>query len=353
MAFLFLVIAFLPESAQGGGATPSLTIRIGKEWVPSYGWFGIFGADTATPSITVQCNASLAPGSYTIQGRVRPGGGVQSIVTFNWDGTQVTNNPQVGQTLAINDTPYQLQLTGVQNNPTVPVSGGFNINGAVISGTAAFTNYTLPATLFVGNYAPQADPNATTPYDECLPCWIENAPLISVDPSPGAGDNLVGMARYTFNTLLASLRIQDTPLTYKNALGPQVKITLTYVQRAANVPSLSGYSSVGPNWNFNWMSFITLPADPATSGTVQATLQPPGGGAIVYGGFNSTTNEFALDLKSQSILQRVDAGHYEQLFKDGSKYIYAQSHQWFCDVPDPAIPHPGCGSKGKCRDTGV
>jgi RHS repeat-associated protein len=143
------------------------------------------------------------------------------------------------------------------------------------------------------------------------------------------GCNGPGMAYYNVHSLLVSLNLVDTPVGYTPPLGPAVKFRVTYNQRDANQPSIFSYSNLGAKWTFDWLSYVTDdPANPAAA----ARLYARGGGVEPYTGFNGSTQSYALQPDSHTLLVRTSATSYERRFVDGSKEIY--------DLPDGASAFP-------------
>jgi RHS repeat-associated protein len=160
-----------------------------------------------------------------------------------------------------------------------------------------------------------SDPDRVTPKDR-------------KDPN-NDGCNGPGMAYYNVHSLLVSLNMVDTPVGYTPPLGPAVQFRVTYNQRDANQPSIFSYSNLGPKWTFDWLSYVTDdPANPAAA----ARLYARGGGVEPYTGFNSSTQSYALQPDSHTLLVRTSSTSYERRFIDGSKEIY--------DVPDGASAFP-------------
>ena len=132
------------------------------------------------------------------------------------------------------------------------------------------------------------------------------------------------MATYSFHLMLASLRITDTPVSYAPPYGFPVPFTVTYCQREASQPSVFNYTNFGPQWNCNWISFITDdPSNPAT-----ASEATPGGGTILFS-FTGQSNGkyvFAPQFDTSQQLSRPTTGlPYTVVNADGSQEIYGLS----------------------------
>src|SRR2546422_2392076 len=55
-----------------------------------------------------------------------------------------------------------------------------------------------------------------------------------------------GMARYSVHSMLVSLNIQDTPLSYSPPRGHAIDFTVTYNQKESQQPATFNYSNLGP-----------------------------------------------------------------------------------------------------------
>ncbi len=129
-----------------------------------------------------------------------------------------------------------------------------------------------------------------------------------------------GMARATAFKMLATLQIEDTPIEYTPPVGPQMDFTLTYNHLETNQPSSPAFTTFGPDWNFNWLSYLTIDA----SGN--ATVRVRGGGSEVfnYTQPNNVSNPYAPNLLSQAILAITDKERYERQLPDGSVEVFDQ-----------------------------
>jgi hypothetical protein len=85
-----------------------------------------------------------------------------------------------------------------------------------------------------------------------------------------------GMPSYTFNTMMVSLAIEDTPLGYHPTYGPDVNFTLTYNQQDDTQTEPIVCPNLGPKWTFDWLSYV----EDSTGGSSADTLYRyhPGGG---------------------------------------------------------------------------
>ena len=178
-------------------------------------------------------------------------------------------------------------------------------------------------------YTPVAD-------DEAREVWGKSCPNLP-DPTqqncPTSGGNCntsqcTMMAGYTFLTLLAALRIRDTPLTYTVPKGPPVNFTFTYNQKDIFQPAVFSYGNVGPKWTFDSISYIE--DDPSATGTQTLRVYLRGGGMEVYPGFLAGTGEgtkSAPEFRSRAVLVRVSASpslKYERRLPNGAVETFAQ-----------------------------
>jgi len=132
-----------------------------------------------------------------------------------------------------------------------------------------------------------------------------------------------GMANYSIHLMLASLHIEDTPISYNAPRGPSTDFKVVYNQREANQPTNFAYSNLGPKWTFNWLSYVT--DDGPGAAAVNPAVYVRGGGTEVYSGFNSGTQSYAPDRQTLAVLVRTSSTSYEKRFPNGSKEVFAES----------------------------
>jgi RHS repeat-associated protein len=131
------------------------------------------------------------------------------------------------------------------------------------------------------------------------------------------------MARYSMHLLLASLHIEDTPISYNSPRGPSTDLKVVYNQREANQPNTFNYSNLGPKWTFGWLSYVTDDGPGAPS--VNPRVYVRAGGTEVFGGFVSATQSYAPDKQTLAVLVRTSNSTYEKRFPDGSKEVFSQT----------------------------
>lgn len=174
-------------------------------------------------------------------------------------------------------------------------------------GCTSTTTYTQVVELIVGVGLP-LDPNKTRECDlktGCSNCAAEP------------------MASYSMHLILASLHIEDTPISYYSPLGPSSAFKVSYNQREANQPSTFSYGNFGSKWTHNWLSYVT--DDASTGGSTSPSVYVRGGGTEVFTGFDVPTQSYAPDPQTLAVLVRTSNSTYERRFPDGTKEIFAQS----------------------------
>ncbi|RLA44686.1 MAG: hypothetical protein DRR06_09070 [Gammaproteobacteria bacterium] len=142
--------------------------------------------------------------------------------------------------------------------------------------------------------------------------------------APCDGSKNPGMADYDVHTMLVSLNITDTPISYTPPKGHPIRFMLRYNQREANQPSIFTFSNVGPKWTHNWLTYIE---DSPTNAAAVVNRIVSGGGAIDYSGYNAQTGEYERGMSDTAVLLRTstDPIVYERRLPSGSKEIYAFS----------------------------
>src|SRR5437588_5944172 len=111
-------------------------------------------------------------------------------------------------------------------------------------------------------------------------------------------------------------------MRYSPPRGPAVNFTVTYNQREAQQPQTFTYSTLGSQWTFNWLSYVT---DNPSNSLANAVVYVPGGGAESYSGFDSGSQSYPPDPQSHAILARTSSTSYEKRFPDGSKQVFTLS----------------------------
>jgi RHS repeat-associated protein len=153
----------------------------------------------------------------------------------------------------------------------------------------------------------------------------DNDHHVGGDDEKCKGNGPLPMATYRFHTLLASLHIEDTPVGYAAAAGPDVRVRVAYNQREANQPSTMDFTNFGPQFVSNWISYITHFTRPIDRGPqlppdyqLFARIHKRGGGGEVYsipGGFQVMT---------RTHLYSLTANTYKKVYPDGRQEFYEQ-----------------------------
>ncbi|MEJ0000929.1 MAG: cysteine peptidase family C39 domain-containing protein [Verrucomicrobiota bacterium] len=150
-------------------------------------------------------------------------------------------------------------------------------------------------------------------------------------PDAKFGGLIWGMASASTHMMLASLSVQDTPLSYTPPIGPPVSFQISYSQREAYQPSVFAYSNLGPLWTFNWLTYIS--DDPSNPGA-NVTQYLSGGGTITYTGYNTSTHAYAPQSTTGAILRLLTyssnyqtSPSYELDLPDGSKQTFSTANQ--------------------------
>jgi RHS repeat-associated protein len=184
------------------------------------------------------------------------------------------------------------------------------------------------------------DTTATTPADQSncsagsnsywslrgLFQWASS--LIGHDPADHSQDpqsypyiGIRGMAASSVQLALVNLNLRDNPVGYVPPVGPAIELVATYNQRDAGQPANFSYSNLGPKWTFNWLAYIS---DNPSSQSADVSFYTDGGGTLPFTGFNSGSQTFAPQMKTQAQLRRTSTNSYELLLPDGAKTIFSQ-----------------------------
>lgn len=140
-------------------------------------------------------------------------------------------------------------------------------------------------------------------------------------PEPGDDGPGLPMATYRFHTLLASVHIEDTPVGYAAASGPDVRVRVAYNQREANQPATMTFTNFGPQFVSNWVSYLI---DNTSSPSADVNLRKRGGGSEVHANFNTTTQKFGIERKTGGVLHRLTANTYKKVYPNGRQEFYEQ-----------------------------
>lgn len=133
-----------------------------------------------------------------------------------------------------------------------------------------------------------------------------------------------GCARYNVHAMLVSLSIEDTPVSHRPSLGPEIAFKLSYNQRDDLRPASPSFSNLGPKWTHNWLSYIEDDPSNASANVMRFML---GGGAREEAQFNASTGVFAASRFDKAVLVRTSSNPvaYELRSPDGSVLVYRSS----------------------------
>ena len=215
-----------------------------------------------------------------------------ALVKENDDLFQV-HDPTFGDEIWVSQAALDAEATGYFLVPAGPLPAGWQSVGAD-EGQTVWGKGSTGA----------SDPNCTRCYDpkSCANC-----------------QETIPMAQYSMHALLVSLNIVDTPVGYAPPRGPAVRFTLTYNQREAGQPANFTYSNLGKQWTFDWLAYIT---DDPLNQLANASYYVQGGGTEPYSNFDTSTQRYAPQLNSRTLLVRTSTNSYERQLPDGSKQIF-------------------------------
>jgi YD repeat-containing protein len=212
--------------------------------------------------------------------------------------SQFTNQAEVDSTWTI---PSKPENSSASINGEVMFYGGVVHDAPGNCGTLIHGSVTIaidgPAT------QPAPDRNQTKRCDENTGCG---------KPEP--------MATYSIHLMLASLHIEDSPISYAPPRGPRIDFQVVYNQREANQPAIPNFGNLGANWTHNWLSYVSdNPSDPS----VGANVYQRGGGTESYTGWNSAAQSYAPEPQSMAVLVKTSSTTYERRSPDGSKEVFS------------------------------
>ena len=140
----------------------------------------------------------------------------------------------------------------------------------------------------------------------------------------GAGGSSAGMSQCAAHTMMVSLTVSDTPLSYVDGFGRRVDYRLTYNHRDTKLPANANFSNFGAKWSHSLLSWIQ---DDGTATAASVTRVQAGGGAVPHSGYSSSTGEFARDTRNGDLLVKTATApiRYELRRSDGSVEVFAAS----------------------------
>jgi RHS repeat-associated protein len=134
----------------------------------------------------------------------------------------------------------------------------------------------------------------------------------------GGGPGRRGMPSYSFHPTGVGLVIEDEPLSYAPAVGPDMSFWVAYNHRDYKTPNTFGYGNVGPLWTFNSLSYVmdntTMVLPPYTVTGVYLR----GHGYERYSSYDPVHNITGAELVEVS----HDPARYERRLRDGSVEVF-------------------------------
>jgi RHS repeat-associated protein len=142
-------------------------------------------------------------------------------------------------------------------------------------------------------------------------------------PGPGAA---VGcpLCSYNIKESSVSLTLSDVPVGYVPAIGPAMKVQISYNQREDSQPANFSFFNVSPKWTIDWLSYVI--DDPTNLGG-NVSRYMSGGGAFYYISYDARTKRFAAQDDDGSVLALISQSpvKYRRTMADGRTEIYAES----------------------------
>lgn len=139
-------------------------------------------------------------------------------------------------------------------------------------------------------------------------------------PLGGGGGTGGGMAAATVYSMQGTLKVFDTPLAYAPPVGPTIAFLINYNYLEQGQPSSFTFTNLGPDWSFNWLSYLTLDT------SQNATVRTRGGGVEVYSYTepDNVSNPYPPSLLSQAVLSVTGDGTYQRQSPDGTIEVFNQ-----------------------------
>ncbi|MFN0068767.1 MAG: hypothetical protein ACKVYV_14160, partial [Limisphaerales bacterium] len=163
--------------------------------------------------------------------------------------------------------------------------------------------------------------------------------------SGGFSTGCCGMPTWRVSEPFINLWLEDTPLAYEPAYGPEVTLHLAYRQRDEDAGALPDFTSFGSLWNCSLLSHVKAQQPIQYNGPGLAEVFLPGGGKAQ---FTFSSNPLAgPDYNNYGQLLEVFDGDdllegFEFLKPDGSKYVYGYrpantltTHFFLTGIVDP------------------
>ncbi len=132
----------------------------------------------------------------------------------------------------------------------------------------------------------------------------------------GASCPIGGMMQFDIVKTTTDLHLFDTPLSYSCPIGGTVGFNVQYQYLQADQPSIYTFTTLGPNWSFQYLSYLTLDVSST------ATVRLPQGYSEVYA---LSGGVYTRDKLSQALLVNMGGGVYQRQLPDGSIQEYSLS----------------------------
>ena len=219
------------------------------------------GADQIVVTGHIRLHGNVPDGVYSTTALVYTADGLYNYKQFAWS---------VADGIATPDPNFP--LTGPIVNVQAYAAPGFvipwyNIVQTLPGGFAGDANgFQPPVGFYVGDPIDKCDGQAGFDYPAGFYWDVYATPEVppdenqtkQCDANTGCSNcSPKGIATYWFHLMLASLHIEDTPISYNSPRGPTPEFKVVYNQREANQPASFSYSNLGPKWTFNWLSYVT------------------------------------------------------------------------------------------------
>lgn len=159
--------------------------------------------------------------------------------------------------------------------------------------------------------------------------WGKGDVGLGPNDGPFPGDDLrplyvsSGRAEYGIYPGYSSLTVKDRALGYQPPRGFPVRFELRYHQRFAHQPQSFRQAHVGPNWSFNWSSYLEDEPNQPLGAVRVITAE---GGQHTFTGFDPRTGGFTPQLRTREHLARTGPAAYERRFADGSREVFGYSN---------------------------
>lgn len=140
----------------------------------------------------------------------------------------------------------------------------------------------------------------------------------------GAPSFSAGMPVWEISEPYISIWLHDQPMSYQPSRGPEIAFKLHYHQHEHTWrPDATDISSLGPNWNCNWLAHLVVSNKNSADQTwadYTAWLYGPGGGGRVY----QTTDQpsYHGQVLFERILENNRPVGFKEIFPGGSQTYY-------------------------------